>query len=104
MLFNIVPQFEVILEELKHYINTVGNTSNVISLVNSMKELASHVHASLREGVIRNISVNSVNSGIHKAKAWYTSAERFVQRLRKEYPLYCDLLAPFIAGVSQVRF
>lgn len=103
MLFNVVQQFEAILEEVKHYMNTVGDTNTVISLLDSMNELASHISASLKEGVIRNVSANSVNSAIHKAKAWHTSVERFVHRLRKEYPLYCDLLGPFVAGLSQVR-
>lgn len=82
---------------------TVGDTNTVINLADSTKELASHIYASLKEGVVRNVSANSVNSAIHKAKAWHISAERFVQRLRKEYSLYCDLLGPFVAGLSQVR-
>lgn len=103
MLFDIVQQFKAILEEVKHYMSTVGDTTTVINLAGSMNELASHISASLKEGVFRNVAASSVNSALHKAKAWHTSAERFVERLRKEYPPYCDLLGPFVAGVSQVR-
>ena len=97
-----VEQFEAILDEVRHYLHTVGDTSSVVSQVNSMRELASHLLTSLKEGVAGNLPPNSVNSAVHKAKAWYTSAERFVQHMTKEYPLYYDLLAPFVAGISQV--
>lgn len=100
---NIVQQFEAILAEVKHYMSTVGDTSTIISLIDSMCGLASLIYTQLEEGVLGNVQLNSVNSALHKAKAWYTSAGRFVQRLKKEYPLYCDLLGPFVAGVAQVR-
>ena len=83
--------------------STVGDTSTIISLIDSTCGLASLFYTQLKEGVLRNVQLNSVNSALHKAKAWYTSAEKFVQRLKKEYPLYCDLLGPFVASVSQVR-
>ena len=83
--------------------NTVGDTSTILSLIDSLSGLASPVFAQLKEGVLGNIQLSAVNSALNKAKAWYTSAERFVQRLKKEHPLYCDLLGPFVAGVSQVR-
>ena len=83
--------------------NTVGDTSTILSLVDSLSELAPPVFAQLKEGVLGNIQLSAVNSALNKAKAWYTSSERFVQRLKKEHPLYCDLLGPFVAGVSQVR-
>ena len=83
--------------------STVGDTSTILSLTDSLSVLASHIFSQLKEGVLGNIQLNAVNSTLRKAKAWYTSAERFVQRLKKEYPLYCDLLAPFVTGVSQVR-
>lgn len=97
-----VEQFEAILDEVRHYLHTVGDTNSVVSQVDSMQEQASHLLTSLKEGVVGNLPPNSVHSAVHKAKAWYTSAERFVQHLTKEYPLYCDLLAPFVAGISQV--
>lgn len=104
MLFKRVlfEQFEAILDEVRHYLQTVGDVDSVISRAGFIRELGSHLCTSLKEGVVGNIPPNSVHSAIHKAKAWYTSAERFVQRLRKEYPLYWDLLAPFVTGVSQV--
>jgi len=83
--------------------STVGDTSTVLSLIDSLSGLASPVYAQLKEGVLGDIQLNAVNSVLHKAKAWYISAERFVQRLKKEHPLYCDLLEPFVAGVSQVK-
>lgn len=80
----------------------MGDPSSVVSQVDSMRELASQLCTSLEEGVAGQFLPSSVHSAIHKANAWYTSAKRFVQHLRKEYPLYWDLLAPFAAGVSQV--
>ena len=101
--FNIPQQFEAILAAVKHYMKTVGDTSTIRSLIDSLSGLASPIFAQLKEGVLGNIQLSAVNSALNKAKAWYTSAERFVQRLKKEHPLYCDLLGPFVAGVSQVR-
>ena len=103
IIFIIVQQFEAILAEVKHYVSTVGDTSTILSLIDSLSGLASPMYAQLKEGVLGNIQLNAVNSTLHQTKAWYTSAERFVQRLKKEHPLYCDLLEPFVAGVSQVR-
>ena len=103
ILFNIPQQFEAILAEIKHYMSTVGDTSTILSLIDSLSGLASPIFAQLKDGVIGNIQLKVVNSALNKAKAWYTSAERFVQRLKKEHPLYCDLLGPFVAGVSQVK-
>lgn len=103
ILFHIPQQFEAILAEVNHYMSTVGDTSTVLSLIDTLSGLASPIVAQLKEGVIGNIQLNAVNSALNKAKAWHTSAERFVQRLKKEHPLYCDLLGPFVAGVSQVR-
>ena len=84
--------------------HTVGETNTVVDLVESMSELALQLYASLKKGVNGNVLANSVKPALHKAKAWYTSVERFVQRLKKDYPLYCDILGPFIAGVSQVWY
>lgn len=81
----------------------MGDTSTILSLIDSLSGLASQMYAQLKEGVLGNIQLNAVNSALHKAKAWYTSAERFVLLLKKEHPLYCDLLGPFVAAVSQVR-
>ena len=97
-----VEQFEAILDEVRHYLHTVGAANSVVSQVDAMRELASRLVTALKEGVVGNLQPNSVHSAVNKAKACYTSAERFVQHLTKEYPLYCDLLAPFVAGISQV--
>lgn len=97
-----IHQFDAIIREVTHYLNTVGDASSVISQVDSMRELASHLRTSQKDVAVTNLPSNMVNSAIHKAKAWYTSAERFVQHLMKDFPLYCDLLTPFVAGVSQV--
>ena len=103
ILFNIAQQFEAILAEVKHYMSTVGDTSTILSLIDSLCGFSSSIFTQLKEGVLGNIQWNAVNSALLRAKAWYTSAERFVQQLKKEHPLYCDLLGPFVAGVSQVR-
>ena len=67
-----------------------------------MRDIAAHFYSSLKEGTVEIIPPNTVHSAIQKAKAWYTSAGRFVQHMTKDYPLYCDLLAPFVTGISQV--
>ena len=79
---------------------TVGDTDSIITLLDSMRELASQIFTCLKEGTGEGVS--TVYTAIHKAKAWYTSAKRFVQHLMKEYPLYYDLLLPFVAGICQV--
>ena len=79
---------------------TVGDTNSIITLLDSMRELASQIFTCLKEGAGEGVS--TVYTAIHKAKAWYTSAKRFVQHLMKEYPLYYDLLLPFVAGICQV--
>ena len=96
-------QFDAILDEVKHFLHTVGESNTVTDLSTSMRELASQLYGSLKKGVNGNVLANSVTSAVHKAKAWYTSVERVLQKLRKDYPLYCDILGPFIAGVSQVK-
>ena len=79
---------------------TVGDTDSIITLLDSMRERASQIFTCLKEGAGEGVS--TVYTAIHKAKAWYTSAKRFVQHLMKEYPLYYDLLLPFVAGICQV--
>lgn len=79
---------------------TVGDTNSIITLLDSIREMASQIFTCLEEGAGEGVS--TVYTAIHKAKAWYTSAKRFVQHLMKEYPLYCDLLLPFVAGICQV--
>ena len=96
-------QFDAILDEVKHFLHTVGEINTVTDLTTSMRELASQLYDSPKKGVNGNVLANSVTSAVHKAKAWYTSVERVIQKLRKDYPLYCDILGPFIAGVSQVK-
>ena len=96
-------QFDAILDEVKHFLHTVGEINTVTDLTTSMRELASQLYDSLEKGVNGNVLANSVTSAVHKAKAWYTSVERVIQKLRKDFPLYCDILGPFIAGVSQVK-
>ncbi|XP_068698835.1 midasin-like [Montipora foliosa] len=99
-----ISQFDAILDEVKHFMRTVGDSSSVIALVESMRDIAAHFYSSLKEGNVEILPPNTVHTAIQKAKAWYTSAGRFVQHMTKDYPLYCDLLAPFVTGISQVMY
>ncbi|PFX16223.1 Midasin [Stylophora pistillata] len=99
-----ISQFDAILDDVKHFLHTIGETNSVTDLTNSMREPASQLYGLLKNGVDGNVLANSVTTALHRAKAWYTSVEKFIQRLRKDYPLYCDILGPFIAGVSQVMY
>ena len=80
----------------------MGDARSVIVLAESMHDVAVDLFTSLKDGTTEHVSSSRVHSAVNKAKAWHISASRFVEHMVKDYPLYCDLLAPFVAGISQV--
>ncbi|KAK2570712.1 Midasin [Acropora cervicornis] len=96
-----VGQFDAILNEVKHFTHSVGDARSVIVLAESMRDVASDLFTLLKDGTTEHVSSSRVHSAVNKAKAWHISASRFVEHMVKDYPLYCDLLAPFVAGISQ---
>ncbi|XP_074625737.1 midasin-like [Acropora palmata] len=99
-----VSQFDAILNEVKHFTHSVGDARSVIVLAESMRDVAADLFTSLKDGTTEHVSSSRVHSAVNKAKAWHISASRFVEHMVKDYPLYCDLLAPFVAGISQAIY
>ena len=80
----------------------MGDARSVLVLAESMRDVAVDLLTSLKDATTEHVSSSRVHSAVNKAKAWHISASRFVEHMVKDYPLYCDLLAPFVAGISQV--
>ena len=76
--------------------STVGSAHAVMDNLTEMQQmigpLADH----------RGAGANAVQRVLHKQQAWSLSCQRFCEHVRKEFPLYWDMLAPFAAGVVQV--
>ena len=82
--------------------SSIGNAETVLPLVTSLVQLVSQLGSALNEGNMTCVQHSTVKTVLHKEQVWCKSAERLVRHLSKEYPLYCDLLIPFVAAVSQV--
>ncbi len=81
----------MLLQEVSQFQTSVGSVCRIIELADQVQEMYRGSHRS-----------GSVPAVLAKAKAWHTTTQQFVTRLTTNYPLYRDLILPFVEGISQV--
>ena len=80
--------------------STVGSSETVLRILTGMEQTEVELTESLHQ---MRLDTNSAQRVLQREQAWRLSYERFSGHMRKEYPLYCDLLAPLLAATAQVN-
>ena len=80
--------------------STVGSSETVLRILTGMEQTEVELTESVHQ---MRLDKNSAQRVLQREQAWRLSYERFSGHMRKEYPLYCDLLAPLLAATAQVN-
>ncbi|XP_078699924.1 midasin-like [Branchiostoma floridae x Branchiostoma belcheri] len=87
-------QFDAILRDVRHYQTSVGSQDTVLALLTGL--------ANCGEGRLRKGQHNKLRSLLSQEQAWQTSQQQFLRHMQRDYPMYADLLTPFLSGIAQM--
>ncbi|XP_078617566.1 midasin-like [Branchiostoma floridae x Branchiostoma japonicum] len=93
-------QFDAILRDVHHYQSSVGSQDTVLALLTGLANYGE----GRREGKLRKGQHNKLRSLLSQEQAWQTSQHQFLRHMRRDYPMYADLLTPFLSGITQVSY
>ncbi|XP_035663677.1 midasin-like [Branchiostoma floridae] len=86
-------QFDAILRDVRHYQSSVGSQDTVLALLTGL--------ANGGEGKLMKGQHNKLRSLLSQEQAWQTSQHQFLRHMQRDYPMYADLLTPFLSGITQ---
>ncbi|XP_071957015.1 midasin-like [Antedon mediterranea] len=84
-------QFNDLIQEINHYKSSIGSEQTIEGL---HSDLCTAFH---------NNSTN-IHSLLRRGRAWLHSQHQFIAKLEDSYPLYRDLIQPFLAGVVHLVY
>ncbi|CAH1229365.1 MDN1 [Branchiostoma lanceolatum] len=87
-------QFDAILRDVCHYQTSVGSQDTVMALLNGLTNCG--------EGKLRKGQQNKLRSLLSQEQAWQMSQQQFLRHMQRDYPMYTDLLTPFLSGINQM--
>ena len=88
-------QFPVLLRDVKQFMSTVGKAEGLMQLMNKFSDTV----AGLMGVKATSLKVEMV---LNEGRAISVSLREFSNKMTNDYPLYHDLLIPYIAGLDMV--
>ena len=83
-------QYEQLVLDVRNFMSSVASADAVDTLV---KNLHSQTMKSTKE----------VDTLLRRVELWEKSVDKFVSMLETQYPLYRDIVKPFVCAAQQVR-
>ncbi|XP_014672453.1 PREDICTED: midasin-like [Priapulus caudatus] len=90
------PQFDFIVQDLRHYLGSIGSVGKVTELLGKLRDSW--------QGLAEGRKKKKASVSLSVLRAWLASQEKFVQRLLTTYPLYKDLVTPTGAAIYQMMY
>ncbi|XP_077869169.1 midasin [Saccoglossus kowalevskii] len=88
-------KFEVLLQDVQHFTSSIGSANSVRTL---LQKLCRAIN-SRKLGRGKHSIIDAI---LNEERSWQSSVHQFMKRLQDDYPLYRDLILPFLSGVSQL--
>ena len=88
-------QFPMLLRDVKQFMATVGNSDHLMQLMNKFSDIVAALMG-VKKSKLR------VEMVVNEGKAVCASLTEFCKKMAEDYPLYRDLMIPYITGLDMV--
>ncbi|XP_033116850.1 midasin-like [Anneissia japonica] len=89
-------QFHDLVQEINHYKSSIGSEQTVEGLFCDLRTSFYESHTTDK--------FSDVPPLLRRGRAWLHSQHQFISKLQDSYPLYRDLIQPFLGGVSHLIY
>ena len=79
------------MKDAKQFMATISKQERVFELLDKLDKLES-----------MDVTDSNTNKTLSEVKAWQTTVGQFASQMEQRYPLYVDVIVPFLTGVLQV--